>query len=198
MSKFVKTIRCIFALLVIIFAVYTYLTIEGVMAFGMDLGNVQNVLIDFSSTDYGFYIISIVGGLVVLGALILFVSTLARQTSRSSLTLVDQDGKVELTDDAIEAYAHRSLRNFPQLKDPDVTCKILDGNSKKVITKVKASVYGATNLSDLSVQVKDRLKSDIDLFIGKPIADVNVVLDKNIDRNGENTVSNGNHPMSIE
>ncbi len=198
MSKFIKTIRCIFVLLVIIFAVYTYLTIEGYMAFGPDLRNVQDAFIDFANADYGFYIISIVGGLVVLGALILFITTLARQTSRSSLTLVDQDGKVELTDDAIEAYAHRSLKNFPQLKDPDVTCKILDGSNKKVVTKVRASVHGATNLSDLSVQVKDKLKNDIDLFIGKPIADVNVVLDKNIDRNGENTVSNGTHSMSIE
>ncbi|MDY4060402.1 MAG: alkaline shock response membrane anchor protein AmaP [Anaerovoracaceae bacterium] len=198
MSKFIKTIRYVFVLLVTIFTVYTYLTITGVIAFGPDLGNIQDAFTDFAGTDYGFYIISIAAGLIILGALIMFISTLARQTSRSSLTLVDQDGKVELTDDAIEAYAYRSLKNFPQLKDPDVTCKILDGSSKKVVIKVRTGIHGAANLSELSVQIKDKLKNDIDLFIGKPVADVNVVLDRNIDRNIENTISNGTHSMSIE
>ena len=128
----------------------------------------------------------------------MFITTLLRASSKNSLTLVDQDGKVVLTDDAIEAYALRSLKHFPSLKDPDVSCKILDGDSKKVITKARAGVYRVSDLSSLSLEIKEKLRTDINNFIGKDIADVHITLDERDDHASDDNVNNGSNSMSIE
>ena len=189
MSKFIKTIRIIFAILVVIMSVFTFIALEGYSPLlGLNLVKTQTSFLAFSAIDYGTYIIAVVSGLVVLGAVILFITTLLRASSKNSLTLVDQDGKVVLTDDAIEAYALRSLRHFPSLKDPDVSCKILDGDSKKVVTKARAGVYRVNDLSSLSLEIKEKLRTDINNFIGKDIAD----------HASDDNVNNGSNSMSIE
>lgn len=199
MSKFIKSIRIIFAILAIIMSVFTFIALEGYSPLlGLNLGKAQTSFLAFSATDYGTYIIAIVSGLVVLGAVILLISTLLRASSRSSLTLVDQDGKVVLTDDAIEAYALRSLRQFPSLKDPEVSCKILDGNNKKIIAKARAGVYGVHDLSSLSLEIKEKLRMDINNFIGKDIADVHITLDERDDRTSDDTSNDGSNSMSIQ
>lgn len=178
MSKFMKTIRIIFSLLTIILTAFTFIAIEGDSEFGFDVKNAAAVFRRFSSREYGFYIIAIAASIVIVGGIILLISTLIKRTSVSTLTLVDDGGKVVLTDDAIEAYAKRSLWNFNELRDIELRCKILNGKSKKVFAKVKAGVKDATDLSELSIRVKDRLKTDIDTFIGKDIAEVSIVLDE--------------------
>lgn len=200
LSKFNKTLRTLFSLLIIISTAFFFLLLEGVAAFGYQVQTIENYLREFADTQYGFYTISIVSGLIILSALILMLSTVARPTSKSSLTLVDEDGKVELTDDAVEAYVYRSLQNFPQLKNSEVNCKILDGKTKKINAKIKSTVYNTTDLTNLASEIKDKIKNDINLFIGKQIADVNVILGKPVERNANNSVSHedGSHHMSIE
>ena len=199
MSKFIKSIRIIFAILVILLSVFAFIALEGYSPLlGLNLKTTQTSFLVFSATDYGTYIIAIVSGLVVLGAVILFITTLLRASSKNSLTLVDQDGKVVLTDDAIEAYALRSLKHFPSLKDPDVSCKILDGESKKVITKARAGVYRVSDLSSLSLEIKEKLRTDINNFIGKDIADVHITLDERDDHASDDNINNGSNSMSIE
>lgn len=199
MSKFIKTIRIIFAILVVIMSVFTFIALEGYSPLlGLNLGKTQTSFLAFSATDYGTYVIAIVSGLVILGAVILFITTLLRASSKSSLTLVDQDGKVVLTDDAIEAYALRSLRHFPSLKDPDVSCKIVDGENKKIVTKARAGVYRVDDLSSLSLEIKEKLRADINNFIGKDIADVHITLDERDDRATNDVADNGLNSMSIE
>lgn len=199
MSKFIKSIRIIFAILVIIMSVFTFIALEGYSPLlGLNLGKAQTSFLAFSATDYGTYIIAIVSGLVVLGAVILLISTLMRASSRSSLILVDQDGKVVLTDDAIEAYALRSLRQFTSLKDPEVSCKILDGNNKKIIAKARAGVYRVHDLSGLSLEIKEKLRTDINNFIGKDIADVHITLDERNDRATDDIANDGSNSMSIQ
>lgn len=199
MSKFIKSIRIIFAILVILLSAFAFIALEGYSPLlVLNLKTTQTSFLAFSATDYGTYIIAVVSGLVVLGALILFITTLLRASSKNSLTLVDQDGKVVLTDDAIEAYALRSLKHFPSLKDPDVSCKILDGDSKKVITKARAGVYRVSDLSSLSLEIKEKLRTDINNFIGKDIADVHITLDERDDHASDDNVNNGSNSMSIE
>lgn len=199
MSKFIKSIRIIFAILVVIMSVFTFIALEGYSRLlGLNLGKTQTSFLAFSAIDYGTYIIAVVSGLVVLGAVILFITTLLRASSKNSLTLVDQDGKVVLTDDAIEAYALRSLKHFPSLKDPVVSCKILDGDSKKVVTKARAGVYRVNDLSSLSLEIKEKLRTDINNFIGKDIADVHITLDERDDHASDDNVNNGSNSMSIE
>lgn len=199
MSKFIKSIRIIFAILVILLSAFAFIALEGYSPLlGLNLKTTQTSFLAFSATDYGTYIIAVVSGLVVLGALILFITTLLRASSKNSLTLVDQDGKVVLTDDAIEAYALRSLKHFPSLKDPDVSCKILDGDSKKVVTKARAGVYRVNDLSSLSLEIKEKLRTDINNFIGKDLADVHITLDERDDHASDDNVNNGSNSMSIE
>lgn len=178
MSRFMKTIRIIFSLLAIILTAFTFIAIEGDSEFGFDAKNAAMVFRRFSSREYGFYIIAIAAVIVLVGGIILLISTLIKRTSVSKLTLVDDGGKVVLTDDAMEAYAKRSLGNFNELKDIELGCKILDGKSKTVSVKVKAGVKDAKDLSELSIRIKDRLKTDIDTFIGKDITEVSIVLDE--------------------
>lgn len=177
MSKFMKTIRIIFSLLIIILSIFTYIAIEGDSKFGLDMKYLQDKFLEFSMEEYGFYTISVVTVIILIGALILLISTLVRKTKISSLTLADDGGRVVLTDDAIESYAERSLKSFPELKDIRLNCKILNGKSKKIVAKVRAGVYNATDLSSLSVQIKDRLKSDIDKFVGNDISEVDIIID---------------------
>lgn len=199
MSKFIKSIRIIFAILVILMSVFTFIALEGYSPLlGLNLQKAQASFLAFSTTDYGTYIIAVVSGLVILGAVILLISTLLRASSRSSLTLVDQDGKVVLTDDAIEAYALRSLKHFPSLKDPDVSCKIVDGNNKKIIAKARAGVYGVNDLSILSLEIKEKLRTDINNFIGKDIADVHITLDERDDRTSDEGINSESNSMTIE
>ncbi|XVG95496.1 alkaline shock response membrane anchor protein AmaP [Eubacteriales bacterium KG127] len=200
MSKFNKTLRILFSLLIIIATAFFFILLEGVEAFGYRIETIENYFREFAATEYGFYTISIMCGLIILGSLILVLSTVARPTSKSNLTLVDEGGKVELTDDAIEAYVYKSLQNFPQLRNSEVNCTILDGSNKRINAKIKSTVYNTTDLTTLAAEIKDKTKSDIDLFIGKPIADVNVVLGKPVERSSNNSVSHeaGSHYMSIE
>ena len=199
MSKFIKTIRIIFAILVVIMSVFTFIALEGYSPLlGLNLVKTQTSFLAFSAIDYGTYIIAVVSGLVVLGAVILFITTLLRASSKNSLTLVDQDGKVVLTDDAIEAYALRSLRHFPSLKDPEVSCKIRECDSKNVVTKARAGVYRVNDLSSLSLEIKEKLRTDINNFIGKDIADVHITLDERDDHASDDNVNNGSNSMSIE
>ncbi len=177
MSKFMKTIRIIFSFLIIILSIFTYITIEGDSKIGLDMKALQDKFLEFSMEEYGFYIISVVTVIIIIGALILLISTLVRKTKTLSLTLVDDGGRVVLADDAIESYAERSLKSFPELKDIRLNCKILNGKSKKIVIKVRAGVYNAMDLSSFSVQIKDRLKSDMDKFIGKDISEVDIIID---------------------
>lgn len=177
MSKFMKTIRIIFSLLIIILSTFTYIAIEGDSKIGLDMKALQDKFLKFSMEEYGFYIISAVTVIILIGALILLISTLVRKTKISSLTLTDDGGRVVLTDDAIESYAERSLKSFPELKDIRLNCKILNGKSKKIVAKVRAGVYNATDISSLSIQIKDRLKSDMDKFIGDDISEVDIIID---------------------
>lgn len=202
MSRFMKTIRIIFSLLIIILSVFSYIAIEGDSELGLDMNTLQDIFIKFSMKEYGFYIISVVVGIVIAGAIILFISTVARKTKTSNLTLVDDGGRVVLTDDAIEAYVERSIKNFPELEDVKLNCKILGRRSKKVVARVKAGVNNATDLSSLSVQIKDKVKSDIDTFIGKDISDVDIILDnisvKGTNNEVNNEINNESDSMKIE
>lgn len=200
MSKFMKTIRIIFSFLIIILSIFTYITIEGDSKIGLDMKALQDKFLEFSMEEYGFYIISVVTVIIIIGALILLISTLVRKTKTLSLTLVDDGGRVVLTDDAIESYAERSLKSFPELKDIRLNCKILNGKSKKVVIKVRAGVYNAMDLSSFSVQIKDRLKSDMDKFIGKDISEVDITID-NISANNisvKDTINEINNDINKE
>lgn len=198
MSKFMKTIRIVFSLLIIVMVAFTYIALEGDSELGFEMKTAQGVLLDFSTKEYGFYIISVVAGILIFGAIILLISTLVIKTKMSNLTLVDDGGKVVLTDDAIEAYVERSMKNFPELKNVKLNCKILGRRSKRVVAKVKAGVSDTTDVSGLSVQIKDKLKSDIDTFIGKDISEVRVVLCSVNDKDEENATNDDPDSMRIE
>lgn len=198
MSKFMKTIRIVFSLLIIVMVAFTYIALEGDSELGFEMKTAQGVLLDFSTKEYGFYIISVVAGILIFGAIILLISTLVIKTKMSNLTLVDDGGKVVLTDDAIEAYVERSMKNFPELKNVKLNCKILGRRSKRVVAKVKAGVSDTTDVSGLSVQIKDKLKSDIDTFIGKDISEVMVVLCSVNDKDEENATNDDSGSMRIE
>ena len=198
MSKFMKTIRIVFSLLIIVMVAFTYIALEGDSELGFEMKTAQGVLLDFSTKEYGFYIISVVAGILIFGAIILLISTLVIKTKMSNLTLVDDGGKVVLTDDAIEAYVERSMKNFPELKNVKLNCKILGRRSKRVVAKVKAGVSDTTDVSGLSVQIKDKLKSDIDTFIGKDISEVRVVLCSVNDKDEENATNDDSGSIRIE
>lgn len=200
MSKFMKTIRIIFSFLIIILSIFTYIAIEGDSKIGLDMKALQDKFLEFSMEEYGFYILSVVTVIIIIGALILLISTLVRKTKTLSLTLVDDGGRVVLTDDAIESYAERSLKSFPELKDIRLNCKILNGKSKKVVIKVRAGVYNAMDLSSFSVQIKDRMKSDMDKFIGNDISEVDITID-NISTNNisvKDTINEINNDINKE
>lgn len=197
MSRFVKTIRIIFSLLIIIMAVFTFLALEGGAPWGFDMKSAQEKLLEFSIHEYGFYVISITSAILIIGAIILFLATLARKTSRATLTIVDQDGKVVLTDDAIEAYAKRSLMNFPELKNIDVVCKILGSNNERITAKASAEVYEEMDLAEFSARVKDKLREDINNFVGREIADVHITIDNN-KKKDSNSIDAKTNSISIE
>ena len=197
MSRFVKTIRIIFSLLIIIMAVFTFLALEGGAPWGFDMKSAQEKLLEFSIHEYGFYTISIISAILIIGAIILFVATLARKTSLTTMTIVDQDGKVVLTDDAIEAYAKRSLMNFKELKNIDVVCKILGSNNERITAKASAEVYEEMDLSEFSARVKDKLREDINNFVGREIADVHITIDNN-KKKDSNSIDAKTNSISIE
>lgn len=197
MSRFVKAMRIIFSLLIIIMAVFTFLALEGGAPWGFDMKSAQEKLLEFSIHEYGFYTISIISAILIIGAIILFVATLARKTSHTTMTIVDQDGKVVLTDDAIEAYAKRSLMTFPELKNIDVVCKILGSNNDRINAKASAEVYEEVDLSEFSARVKDKLREDINNFVGREIADVHITIDNN-KKKDSNSIDAKTNSISIE
>ncbi len=172
MSKFMKFIRVIWSLIVIVtvglmFTAFYYFDVNV-------YGDLHNTLADFVGTLNGFYTFSILAGLTALGGLILLIATLVRPTHIPSLTLVDSHGKVELNEDVIEAYAKRSLYNFYQIGSSKINCKIHDGKDKKVVLKIDSELENTVNATDLAQRVQDRVRDDINLFIGQDITDVKI------------------------
>ena len=68
MSRFVKTIRIIFSLLIIIMAVFTFLALEGGAPWGFDMKSAQEKLLEFSIHEYGFYTISIISAILTIAS----------------------------------------------------------------------------------------------------------------------------------
>ena len=187
LSKFMKFIRVIWSLIVIItvglmFTAFYYFNVNV-------YGDLHYALADFVGTLNGFYTFSILAGITALGGLILLIATLVKPTHIPSLTLVDNRGKVELNEDVIEAYAKRSLYNFYQIGNSKINCKIHDGKDKKVVLKIDSELENTVNVSDLATRVQDRVRDDINLFIGKDITEVKI----NFVENKENKTNRINH-----
>ena len=171
MRKGKKALDIIMALVILVFSLIVYGAIYGTR---YDLRQPAESLQNFIMSETGYYLLTVLGALMVIYAVFIFLRALIAKTVLPAVNMKMDKGKVKITEESVEAVVDTSLRKYPQIGDVEKNVKMFGGNQPHIDVEVSCSTRQDQDLVALGTQIQNTLQRDVENFSGMTVENVNV------------------------
>lgn len=166
MRKGKKALDIIMSIVILFFSVIFYLAVYGPT---YNYYNMAKTLIGFINSRTGYYIMTVLGGLLVIYAVFLFLRALISKTVLPSIKMEMEQGKVKITEESVESVVNTSLKKFPALRERESDVKLFGGKEPHIDIIISAAPGNEENLAELGEVIQKTVTADAEEFAGIPV-----------------------------
>lgn len=123
MSGFKKFVHILFSILLIIFSLVMFFT---VFKFGQSSYNLRELMMN----EVCFYILAVIGALILLGALIIMFKAILSDNLSDFLISKDKDGEVMISTDALENTVKSIVNKFNDVRTSNVNVRVVNNSNE--------------------------------------------------------------------
>jgi uncharacterized alkaline shock family protein YloU len=168
MNGFTRIIGFLFALVTLVFTV-------GALLYLFGLGSSTTIIDDWAGNPVGFWIIIGLALFIALVSIGLLMTSLTRSSSSNGFLIETTDGTIEITRASIRSTVHQTLKEYPDLRAPDVAIHI---PRKQDAIRIQASfhLFRETEAQTLAKEIQQRVKHRVEAWLEVPVRDVRVTV----------------------
>lgn len=167
MSGFKKFVHILFSILLIIFSLVMFFT---VFKFGQASYNLREPMMN----EVCFYILAVIGALVLLGALIIMFKAILSDNLSDFLISKDKYGEVMISTDALENTVKSIVNKFNDVRTSNVNVRVNNSNEPYMNCDVEVGVRDMSNVGGLGENIKNDIKTNLETLTGYKVKDITV------------------------
>ena len=158
-----------------LFGLVTLVFTGGALLYLFGLGPSTTIIDGWVGDPVGFWIIiglAIFIGVVSIG---LLITSLTRSSSSDGFRIETTDGTIEITRASIRSTVHQTLKEYRDLRAPDVTIQI---PRKQEAIRIRTSfhLFRETEAQTLTKDIQQRVKERVEAWLEVPVRDVRVTV----------------------
>ena len=167
MSGFKKFVHILFSILLILFSLVMFFTV-------FDFGQISYNLRELMINEVCFYIVSVIGALVLLGALIILFKAIFSDNLSDFLISKDKDGEVMISTDALENTVKSTVNKYDDVATSHVDVKVNNSKEPYMNCDVEVGVRDMSNIGGLGENIKNDIKTNLETLSGYKVKDITV------------------------
>lgn len=167
MSGFKKFVHILFSILLILFSLVMFFTV-------FNFGQVSYNLREFMMNEVCFYILAVIGALILLGALIIMFKAILSDSLSDFLISKDKDGEVMISTDALENTVKSTVNKFNDVRTSNVNVRVNNSNEPYMNCDVEVGVRDMSNVGGLGENIKNDIKANLETLTGYKVKDITV------------------------
>lgn len=167
MSGFKKFVHILFSILLILFSLVMFFTV-------FNFGQVSYNLRELMMNEVCFYILAVIGALILLGALIIMFKAILSDSLSDFLISKDKDGEVMISTDALENTVKSTVNKFNDVRTSNVNVRVHNSNEPYMNCDVEVGVRDMSNVGGLGENIKNDIKANLETLTGYKVKDITV------------------------
>ena len=167
MSGFKKFVHILFSILIILFSLALFFT---VFSFGQISYNLRELMMN----EVCFYIVSVVGALVLLGALIIMFKAIFSDNLSDFLISKDKDGEVMISTEALENTVKSTVNKYNDVRTSQVNVRVNNSKEPYMNCDVEVGVRDMSNIAGLGENIKEDIRLNLENLSGYKVKDITV------------------------
>ena len=167
MSGFKKFVHILFSILLILFSLVMFFTV-------FNFGQVSYNLRELMMNEVCFYILAVIGALILLGALIIMFKAILSDNLSDFLISKDKDGEVMISTDALENTVKSTVNRFNDVRTSNVNVRVNNSNEPYMNCDVEVGVRDMSNVGGLGENIKNDIKTNLETLTGYKVKDITV------------------------
>lgn len=167
MSGFKKFVHILFSILLILFSLVMFFTV-------FNFGQVSYTLRELMMNEVCFYILAVIGALILLGALIIMFKAILSDNLSDFLISKDKDGEVMISTDALENTVKSTVNKFNDVRTSNVNVRVNNSNEPYMNCDVEVGVRDMSNVGGLGENIKNDIKTNLETLTGYKVKDITV------------------------
>lgn len=167
MSGFKKFVHILFSILLILFSLVMFFTV-------FNFGQVSYNLRELMMNEACFYILAVIGALILLGALIIMFKAILSDSLSDFLISKDKDGEVMISTDALENTVKSTVNKFNDVRTSNVNVRVHNSNEPYMNCDVEVGVRDMSNVGGLGENIKNDIKANLETLTGYKVKDITV------------------------
>ncbi|MDO5713620.1 MAG: alkaline shock response membrane anchor protein AmaP [Tissierellia bacterium] len=171
MRKGKKALDIIMAIVILFFSVIFYLAAYG---YRYNWDKISQSLSSFLIMDSVYYIMTVLGGLLVIYAIFIFLRAIISKTVLPAVKMEMETGNVKITEESVESVVKTSLKRFPQISEVEKDVKLFGGDQPHINIQVSCATRSTQNVNTLGEEIQNSIKSDVENYSGLPVKDIEV------------------------
>ncbi|MDU4671903.1 MAG: alkaline shock response membrane anchor protein AmaP [Finegoldia magna] len=167
MSGFKKFVHILFSILLILFSLVMFFTV-------FNFGQVSYNLRELTMNEVCFYILAVIGALILIGALIIMFKAILSDNLSDFLISKDKDGEVMISTDALENTVKSTVNKFNDVRTSNVNVRVNNSNEPYMNCDVEVGVRDMSNVGGLGETIKNDIKTNLETLTGYKVKDITV------------------------
>ena len=167
MSGFKKFVHILFSILLILFSLVMFFTV-------FNFGQVSYNLRELMMNEVCFYILAVIGALILLGALIIMFKAILSDSLSDFLISKDKDGEVMISTDALENTVKSTVNRFNDVRTSNVNVRVNNSNEPYMNCDAEVGVRDMSNVGGLGENIKNDIKTNLETLTGYKVKNITV------------------------